>query len=496
MRIGDRALVATGALCALAGGTWLITRGMFGPLVGLTGLCAVAATVLPFLLRHRGIVLGLLVLGAENGLPFLDTSQRYVLGYAISNYMVILLIALLAIRIPRSERKPGMGVLAVVSFLFTIWWVITLWHSGGQPVSAALSLGRNFLLFALLAAAFPLGTSDGAERKEMLFTFLAGALLYSIGEVGITVSGRPLSWLVHPIAIRGSDIALQRVYAFMSDSAALLFCLAIGAALLAPTSRLRRWGALASVISLAAIILQQTRAVYITLPIALVLVIVWWAMFARSSAGRLVGRTVAVILGFAGLVATLAVAAPSVLTTYAGEPFSRLSGVLEQLSSNTGNLSYRFGVAHGLLALLQGNPLKWATGLGFLNPTYHHFVGLPLGSIENADLGMIDGIMLLGLVGVILTYLVVFIPLWQMVAQTRARDLPASNAWLIFGLMVWLVQVLLASYNLGTLWQQPGQVLVAMVAALGLQLGQQRASQERAFSCGPLGYRQAVQDPA
>jgi hypothetical protein len=433
------------------------------------------------------------VLGAENGLPFIDTAQHYLFGYALSNYMVVALILLLAIRISGSEVKPGMRGLALVSFMFTIWWVITLWRSGGEPLSAAEAFGRNFLLFALLAALFPLGVPDVSERKEMLVTFLGGALLYSVGEVAITVSGQPLSWLVHPVAIRASDIALQRVYAFMSDSAVLLFCLAMGAALLAPTRRLRQWGSVAGLISLAAVILQQTRAVYLTLPIALLMVIIWWGVFARSAAGRLVGRTVAVIVGFATIVAALAIAAPSVLTNYAGEPFSRLSGVFVQLSSNSGNLSYRFRVAHDLLALLNGKPVKWMTGLGFLDPTYHYFVGLPLGTIKNSDLGLVDGIMLVGLIGVILTYLVVLIPLRQMVSQARTPEMPEPNAWLIFGLMVWLVQVLLGSYSLATLWEQPGQVLVTMVAALGLQLGHPRAIQQQAVSY--VRYRQTAEDP-
>ena len=176
------------------------------------------------------------------------------------------------------------------------------------------------------------------------------------------------------------------------------------------------------------------------------------------------GRTVGAVVIVAGLVAILSLAAPSLLTTYAGKPLSRLSGVIVQVSSGTGSLAYRFRVAHDLLALLHGDPLKWVTGLGFLSPTYRYFPGLPLGSIKNSDLGLVDGIMLLGIVGVVLTYLVALIPLGHLLSDTRARHLPASTDWLSFALMVWLTQVLLGSYSLQTLWEQSGEVLVAMVA--------------------------------
>ena len=191
--------------------------------------------------RHQGVLLGLLVLGTQNGLPFFDTTQHFVFGYAISNYMALALIALLIVRIPGGSRKPGTGAIALVGYLLVIWWFVTWWHSGGQPVSAGVSFGRNFLLFAVLAVVFPLGLSDARERDEMLFTVCAGAAVFALGEIFITVSHRPVPWLVHPVAIRVSDVGLQRVYAFMTEAAVLLFCVSLAAALLGPTRHIRRW---------------------------------------------------------------------------------------------------------------------------------------------------------------------------------------------------------------------------------------------------------------
>ena len=334
--------------------------------------------------RHQGILLGLLVLGTQNGLPFVDTTDHFVFGYAISNYLVLGLLALLMLRVSNGTRKPGMRSMTLVGYVFVIWWFVTVWHSGGEPMSAAVGFGRNFLIFALLAVLFPLGLSDAQERREMLLTVCAGAAFYSVGEIVITVSRHPLPWLVHPVAVRVSDVGLQRVYAFMSEAAVLLFAVSLGAALLAPDRRIRRGGSLLAAISTAAIILQQTRAVYLSLAVALILVIVWWFLFVPSSRAQLAGRAVVLVALAAGLVAILALVAPSVLTTYAGKPLSRLNGAIVQVSSGTGNLAYRFRIAHDLLALLHGDPLKWMYGLGFLSPTYHYFPGLPLGSIKTS----------------------------------------------------------------------------------------------------------------
>ena len=58
--------------------------------------------------------------------------------------------------------------------------------------------------------------------------------------------------------------------------------------------------------------------------------------------------------------------------------------------------------------------------------------------------------------------------------------------------MVWLTQVLLGSYSLQTLWEQSGEVLVAMVAGVALQMGRsvrrvpQEAPSYRALDTGTL----------
>ena len=105
----------------------------------------VAVSLAPRAWRHQGVLLGLLVLGTQNGLPFFDTTQHFVFGYAISNYMALALIALLIVRIPGGSRKRGTGAMALVGYLLVIWWFVTLWHSvGNQLAPVCRSVGTSF----------------------------------------------------------------------------------------------------------------------------------------------------------------------------------------------------------------------------------------------------------------------------------------------------------------------------------------------------------------
>ena len=425
--------------------------------------------------RRPGIAIGLLVLGTQNGLPFVNTATTYITGLALGDYIAYALVAVLLIHWIKSKRptevQAGLRGLTLLGVGLAVWWFITLERStaAGVPVTIAAAFGRNFLFFAVLVALFPVSLRARRCRKDALLTLCAGALIYSVGEIIITTSHVQLSWLVHPIAIRISEVHLVRVYSFMSDPTALLFCLAIGAALLGIQRRTRINGLTAALISGVAIILQQTRAIYLSLPLALVLTIMAWGILVPAARSRLTRRPITGVLGIALLVGFLAVVAPAIVATYGITPLSRLNGVSSQVSSSTGNIGYRFNVAHDLLQLLGGRVSNWLTGLGFLDPRYRYFSGLPLGSIKNSDLGLVDGIMLVGMVGVAMIYSIAGILFWRVVtiAHSWQARLP-NDAWLLFGIAAWITQVLLASYSLGTLFQEPGEILTALVIGVGL----------------------------
>lgn len=436
----------------------------------------VGVSLLGWLLAKRpGIAVGLLVLGTQNGLPFVDTAATYFHGIAVDNYIGFALIAVLGGRAVVKGRR-GLpngrtgfaGLIGGLGLCLAAWWLVTLVRSGGEPVSVALSFGRNFIVFALLAPLFAVSVRTRRDQVDILTTVCVGALLYAVGEVAATVGHSHLSWLVHPIAVRTSDVGLRRVYAFMSDATILLFCLGIGAALLATVQRTRRVGVAMTLLSSVAIILQQTRAIYLSLPLAL-LIVGAGALCVPAARARVTWRATAAIATVAVLVPALTVAVPHAVSVYGAEPLSRLNSVPMELLANQGNVGYRLNVAHELLARLGGSPVKWLTGLGFLDPAYHFFNGLPKGSIRNSDLGLVDGIMLVGVIGVVTVYLIAIVPLWRLIAAARTwREVLPDESWAVFGMALWLTQVLLASYTLTTLWQEQGEVLTAMVAGIAV----------------------------
>lgn len=463
-----------------------------GYVASLDGAPSVIALVAAFglfgvvLAKRVGIAVGVLVLAAQDGLPFVDTGTHFVNGLAVTNYLVISLITILAVRAASSSLRPARGAsaLAMAGAGLAVWWVVTVARSGGEPVGTAASFGRNFLIFALLVALFPLGLRKRRDQIHALGTVCLGALLYTFGQIILTVTGARLSWLIHPVAIR-AESGLPRVYADMSDAAVLLFCLAVGAALLGRKRRLRQFAALVGLVSGAAVVLEQTRAIYLSLPVALLCSLFAWQVLVPAARARISRRALGAVIGTAVLIGVLASVAPSIVATYGGQPISRLNTVFTELNGHSGSLGYRFTVAHQLISLLHGSVANWITGLGFLDPQYHYFPSLPLGSIRNQDLGLVDGIMLIGLAGVGLVYFVVLWPLWRTASTARAwvARLP-DHGWLVFGLTTWLLQVVLASYTLGTLWQQPGQVLVSMVVAV-LLLSLASVTERRAVQTTP-----------
>jgi len=450
--------------------------------IGLSTTSAAAAIAIVVLgsltLRRPGLTVGLLMLGLENGLPFLDTAQTIIGGAALADYLAVLMILILLLRwLTGSQRlpQPGFAFAGAVSFLLAAWWLFTIGHSDGEPLAAAIKFGRHYLIFAILVALFPLGLRSRRDWRDALTVLLIGTATYALGQIAIT-SGQALPWLVHPIAIRVSDVGLTRVYAFMGDAAVLAFSLSLGASLLAQTVKGKRLGTAGVLLFAIAIVLQQTRAVYVSLPLAIIALLALWVVRVPAAGTRLTGRVVRRVLVMAMLIGLLSVAAPHLITTYGAQPLSRLSGVISDVSTGTGNVSYRFHLAGQLTHLLQGEIGKYATGLGFLDPVYRHFPNLPMGSIQTSDLGLLDGIMLIGVVGVILIYALAALPLRMAYVTSRAEVHLTPHAWLLFGLSVWLAQVLIASYSLGTLFQAAGQALIAFVIGLSLHVCSQPGS--------------------
>lgn len=438
----------------------------------IVGASAVVA-FLAVLAKRRGVAIGLLVLAVQNGVPFLDTAAITFGGFALSDYLAIVLVLVLAVGSGADRAIVQRGT-AIRTFGFALagWWLLTVVRStaAGVPLLPAIAFGKGYLIFALLVALFPGTLARERVRRDALLTVGAGALLYAVGQVIITVGGPQLSWLVHPIAVRSGDVGLVRVYGTVIQAVVLVAFLAFGAVLVGSARRGHRaiaWAALS--ISVAAIVLQQTRAIYLGFVGALALVTVLWLFAVRSARGMVGRRTVGGLVVFVVAIVAVAAVAPEILAAYGLRPLSRLSGVGSEVSSSTGNVGYRFGVAHTMTGLLGGSGVHWLAGLGFLDPRYRYFATLPEGSINNSDLGLLDGVVQIGIIGVALIFGSLLLAMGRMVGAVRSWSLAMpADAWVLFGITAWTVQALLASYSLGTLFQVQGQTLTAFVIAAGL----------------------------
>lgn len=455
--------------CCSGGLGWLASRH-HSPLLAAS-VCAFAVAIATYVVSP-GVLIGLLVLGAENGLPGIDTSTTTIGGLALSNFILVGLAVVLALVARTSRgRTPGTRTVTWLAMTLILWWLITLLRAppAGVPISAAATFGRDFLAFALLAPLCVIGLRSPKVANAALATVTVGVLMYSFGQAAIVASGASVTWLVHPIAVRTSDVSLQRVYAFMSDAVVLVFSIGFARALL-DESRRRRLaaGAVCSVCA-TAIILQQTRAIYLTLPLAIVVVALAWFAMSPHSRSRLGRHTVAGLVTAALAVGLFALLAPSLTATYGAKPLSRLGTVYQEFQSSQGNVGVRLDDTTALAHVLGARPESWVTGLGFLDPRYHYVSSLPDGTIRNKDLGLLDGIALIGIVGVALVYGIVLVALRHALRVARRwRPWEDERAWLVFGVSIWLVQVICASFTLATLFEVRGLVLTALAVGVAL----------------------------
>jgi hypothetical protein len=421
------------------------------------------------LLRKRpGVAVGILVLGIANGLPGIDTiatstAGGFALDSVLAGLLIVVLVAAPSISGIRPRRLPGWVYLWSAAFAF--WWVVTLYRTiiAGVPLTAAVTQGREFLVFALAVPAAWRWLGHRRYATQCLATLGVGAVLYACGEILIVVGGVSLSWLVHPVAVRTSDVGLTRVYAYMSDLAAAGMALGVGASLLFDSRFARIVGLGATLLFGAAIVLQQGRAVYIALFVAFAIAAGAIAMATHARArlfrARVLGTAaaLAVVLGFGLLLA------PTAVTKYGGAPLSRLQSGLQEASTSTGNVGIRFSLYNQMFQTIDGD---LPVGLGFLDQRYVYFPDLPLGSIRSSDVGLMNAVMTMGLIGLILLYIPVVYVVTRLIQRLHRAADDMGETWIAFGIAVWLLMALLSSITRTTLASLPGLTITTVLTAV------------------------------
>jgi hypothetical protein len=481
-----RTLFAAGALvlgCFIAG--WAVTEAPLGEFLPLA-----AGLILALLLVARwnfGAFVALLALVALNGIPGPDLGDFSVAGsFRVSDAAVALLIVVLAFRQHAGVGRPG----SLLRFTrgwgvaFATWWLLTVIRSVGDgiPVLRAALFGRDFLYFAVL---LPLAASAFRDRKEIAgcLGFLAGAgALFAVGQIAVTAAGvsSPVVDLIVHTELSIPFAGTQRIYSSMADVATAMFPFAIGLALIPPHRGLRLVGIGLAGLAGMSVLFQFTRATYLALTLALIVVSATW-VYANGAISPPLRRASAAVAGVVVLGVFVSGFRPleaSVAFSPEAAAVSERASSVDEVIAGSGNVGYRYDLDEEMLTLLGD---QWPVGLGFWHPEVRPVASLPEGTIRNGDTGVLNAVMTMGVVGAGLIYLplvTIFVA-----AMRRRRDfgsIARRDQWFFFGAATWILYALMSSGSLVTLFSVSGLVLTATLLGCSSCLLDWRRSGEAA----------------
>jgi hypothetical protein len=409
-----------------------------------------------------------MVLVVMNGVPVVDLSSRVVGSFGIQDCAVLALAACLYWyrgEIVGDRQRRVARIVAIWSACFVAWWAITFARSvllDGIPIRYAASYGRDFLYFAVL---LPLAVRTQMPLRSVrhgAWLLMAGVVAFAVGQIGSSLSGHELSWLVHSVYSNETSGQL-RLYSPLGAlvSTSLIF---LTAWLLVGGASRRRVPAVALVTLLAvAVALQLTRSNYAAIVVALVTGVAVHSIRGGAFTAVVVRVAMAVLVV---TVAVIALGAANVgnsgIGGVAGRVAERAESGVSAVSNSSGTFGYRTNLDGKMLHVLGS---QWPVGLGFLDPTVHYVAGLPEGAIRNSDVGVFNALMTMGVIGALLIYaplLYGFVALLRAASTWRRLGLP-ERRWIAYGGAAWIAWALVGSWNLGVLFSVTGLVITALV---------------------------------
>jgi hypothetical protein len=455
--------------CVVA--AWSMTEGPFGDLLPLI---AAAAFALVLVGRWNfGAFVALLVLVVLNGIPGPDLEELAVSGsFRVSDVAVAVLIVVLALRQRPGPAQPGslLRFTRLWAVALVTWWFVTLVRSfaDGVPLLEGALFGRDFLYFAIL---LPLMSGAFRNRREVaacLSLLAAAAGLHAAGQVAIAAAGAASSLIdlvVHANVSIGFE-GTQRIYSYMSDAVTAAFPFAVGLALIPPRRALRLVGIGLAILTGISVLFQFTRATYVALALALIVISAMW-MHANGAISQPLRRATAALASIVVLGAVVSgfrpLAASVALPSETAAVSERARSTIDDLRAGTGNVGYRYELADEMLTVVDD---RWPVGLGFWHPDVRPVSSLPAGSIRNGDVGVLNAVMTMGVVGAVLVY----VPLIALffAAMRRRRDfgpVARRDQWFFFGAATWILYAVTSSGSLVTLFSVPGLVMTATLLA-------------------------------
>jgi hypothetical protein len=444
----------------------------------VVGAAVAAGAVVVLRQRAFGVMLGIAVLVNLNGIPGLNVNPR---GVTISHLQDLFAVGLLAGSLyvvasgKVAQRAPLQRMLYVVSLLLAAWWLVTWARTAafqGVPPTLAAKFARDFLYFTLtLPLLCDVFVTYPRLRRQVLWTLGVGAGVYALAQLALSGAHVSLDFILHPQLTR-VVLGTTRVYSSMNMLVRAAFALSCGALLLAPTRRLRVLAAVPAVLFGSAMLLQLTRAAYFGAAVGIVVAgFIWW--FRRGSIRHVTRRQLIVVplvaLCFLGLGAAVSSGERHLISKFA----TRAVAGYSDASTTGGTVAVRVSIANAMLGVLGQD---WPVGVGFMHPAAHYYPTLPQGNIRDADLGLMQVVMLMGVVGAILLYLPLLLVIRSLIKASPSRgSMVHGDEWLRLGTSIWIVAVVASSITLGELFSFGGLELSACLLAMAASVAISRA---------------------
>jgi hypothetical protein len=193
--------------------------------------------------------------------------------------------------------------------------------------------------------------------------------------------------------------------------------------------------------------------------------LVWWF---RRDASRVIARKqlllVPLLLAFLiGATAAVSSGERHLISKVA----TRAVAGYSEVNNASGTVGTRTQIANEMLRILGGD---WPIGLGFQHPAAHPYPTLPNGSIRDGDFGVLQAVMVMGVLGAILVYLPALVVLRGLIGRAPKSPEPERDEWLRLGTTIWIVAAIASSLTLGELFTFGGLQLSAVMLALAVSV--------------------------
>ena len=442
---------------------------------------ALAAVAVIARLMGRGGVYGLLIFAAVDLLPGIDTATRQVHGgFFLSDLACYALIALLLIdcgaRGFAAFRTPGvirtLGVWGVVMLGAWALNVVRSWAFDGAQLLHAVRFGEYIVYFAALTPLLAAALCDGEVRRNVLRVTAAFAVVAAAAAMYAGLRPGTLQFLLHSstqLQDLGSTL-IVRTYADSADSLALLALpFGVGAALLATPRWARLTGVLVSALCIAALAAALTRAFYVGAIVALAAPTVIWIFWSGSDHGLKLRVGLSVGIAAAACALLIWINPPFLASSTFSVAASRLESIPAALVSknvDASTVAYRESETSILEGYLGSS---WPVGLGFLDPRDRYFADLPTwdgGSIRDTDVGVLNTVMMMGVIGAILQSIPILMLGWLLIRRRRESRANSSSEWLAFGGVGALAALTATGVTLVIFFEPTTVVLCALLVAI------------------------------